>query len=109
MPLLLLAGGIFAGIMKLVPIAESKDPLRPLQWIIILVVWMPVTMIYGRLSTTARRRFILWRQICVELGISNTTLHKVIGTNLLPWIRKQPLNYPSRNNKSSHDDLENDK
>ncbi len=36
-------------------------------------------------------RLALWERICRELDIKGEVLHEVVGTNLLPWVKKQPF------------------
>ena len=35
----------------------------------------------------------LWNRLCKELGVQDEVLHKVVGTSLFPWARKQKFDY----------------
>jgi hypothetical protein len=41
----------------------------------------------------SNRKLRLWVDICTKMGMRNETLHKVLGTNLIPWVREQPVSY----------------
>jgi hypothetical protein len=59
-----------------------------------LMMMMLVSMMGFTLSTaTVRRRILLWNHICILMGMQDKTLHKVVGTSLIPWFRKQPFDY----------------
>jgi hypothetical protein len=44
-------------------------------------------------TPSVKRRLLLWNRICIEMDIQDKTLHKVVGTSLIPWIRKRPFDY----------------
>ena len=59
----------------------------------LVLLSMIVALITLMSSTIGERRLYLWFRICEKLRIQNKTLHRVIGTSCIPWIREQPL-YP---------------
>lgn len=63
-------------------------------WMIVMMMTLSIFTLYN-LSTPVviRRRLSLWNHICKVLGIKDRILHKVIGTSLIPYVRKQPFDY----------------
>jgi hypothetical protein len=62
----------------------------------ILMIPVVISTIYALnivSRTVVSRRLRLWNHICKELGIQDKILHKVIGTSLIPCVRKQPFDY----------------
>ena len=72
-----------------------------------MMIFTTILILFYLPTTVVRRRLGLWNHICKELGIQDKTLHIVIGTSLIPWVRKQPFDYYlprilTSNNKSEH-------
>jgi hypothetical protein len=62
-------------------------------------------------STDFRPRFRLWLYVCKSLGIRDDTLHDVVGSARLPWIRSESWHFLEPDSRSVepeesvHDDL----
>lgn len=62
-------------------------------WMIAMMMTFIIFTLNYLSITVVRRRLSLWNHICKVLGIKDRILHKVIGTSLIPYVRKQPFDY----------------
>ena len=47
----------------------------------------------GRSKRNNRSRLALWNHICKRVGVTDYSLHQVVGTNWLPWAKDQEFDY----------------